>query len=96
MFSGVQAIISSLQSSPDGSKALTVEQLSTVISTLDSQIQSEVISHHEELLQQLASLKDTEGVLTVVRAGADSLLASVQVSYVSSFLKLSSVVRVPF
>lgn len=71
--------MASIQSSGDGSKALTVEQLSNVISALDSQIQTEVISNHEELLQQLASLKDTEGVLSVVRAGADSLLASIQV-----------------
>lgn len=75
----LQGLVSSLQASGDGSKALTVEQLGSVISTLDSQIQAEVTANHEDLLQQLASLKDTEGVLSVVRAGADSLLASIQV-----------------
>ncbi|CAI5457681.1 unnamed protein product [Closterium sp. Yama58-4] len=62
----------------EGSSVLTAAQLGEVISALQAQVQAEVATHHDELLQQLSSLKDTEGVLSVVRAGVDSLLASVQ------------------
>ncbi|CAI5501729.1 unnamed protein product [Closterium sp. Naga37s-1] len=62
----------------EGSSVLTAAQLGEVISALQAQVQAEVATHHDDLLQQLSSLKDTEGVLSVVRAGVDSLLASVQ------------------
>ncbi|CAI6009273.1 unnamed protein product [Closterium sp. NIES-65] len=62
----------------EGSSVLTTAQLGEVISALQAQVQAEVATHHDDLLQQLSSLKDTEGVLSVVRAGVDSLLASVQ------------------
>ncbi|CAI5960244.1 unnamed protein product [Closterium sp. NIES-64] len=57
--------------------ARQLEQLKD-IDALQAQVQAEVATHHDDLLQQLSSLKDTEGVLSVVRAGVDSLLASVQ------------------
>ena len=56
-----------------------MRKLSDGIGLLERQLRHEVVLRHSELLQQLVSLRDTEAVLAVVRAGADSLQASVQV-----------------
>eukprot|EP00271_Cylindrocystis_brebissonii_P008357 TRINITY_DN22545_c0_g1_i1.p1 TRINITY_DN22545_c0_g1~~TRINITY_DN22545_c0_g1_i1.p1 ORF type:complete len:876 (+),score=237.99 TRINITY_DN22545_c0_g1_i1:407-3034(+) len=61
-----------------GSAAASCRKLNDGISVLERQLRSEVVLRHDELLQQLASLRDTESVLAVVRAGVDSLQASVQ------------------
>ena len=62
-----------------GSAVQSVRKLSDGIGLLERQLRHEVVLRHSELLQQLVSLRDTEAVLAVVRAGADSLQASVQV-----------------
>eukprot|EP00899_Mesostigma_viride_P002929 jgi/Mesvir1/12637/Mv02193-RA.1 len=48
------------------------------IRVLEKELRSEVIERHQELLQQVGSLKETENVLGIVRAGASSLQASIQ------------------
>jgi hypothetical protein len=61
-----------------GSAAFPLEKLQEGIQLLEKQLRSEVFFRHDELLQQISSLKETESVLTVVRAGAESLQASTQ------------------
>jgi hypothetical protein len=61
-----------------GSAASSSEKLQEGIELLEKQLRIEVFFRHDELLQQLSSLKETESVLTVVRAGAESLQASTQ------------------
>lgn len=61
-----------------GSAAASSEKLQEGIQLLEKQLRSEVFLRHDELLQQLSSLKETESVLTVVRAGVESLQASAQ------------------
>lgn len=61
-----------------GSAAASSEKLQEGILLLERQLRSEVFLRHDELLQQLSSLKETEGVLTVVRGGVESLQASTQ------------------
>ncbi|KAH9576128.1 hypothetical protein CY35_01G146200 [Sphagnum magellanicum] len=61
-----------------GSAACSSEKLQEGIQLLEKQLRSEVFFRHDELLQQLSSLKETESVLTVVRAGVESLQASTQ------------------
>lgn len=61
-----------------GSAAASSEKLQEGIQLLEKQLRSEVFLRHDELLQQLSSLKETESVLTVVRAGVESLQASTQ------------------
>lgn len=67
-----------------GSALSSTRKLNEGISLLEKQLRSEVILRHEQLLQQLGSLRDTEAVLAVVRAGVDSLQASVQVCHLIS------------
>eukprot|EP00850_Spirogloea_muscicola_P018813 SM000176S03144 [mRNA] locus=s176:243275:249137:+ [translate_table: standard] len=61
-----------------GSALASSKKLSEGIALLERQLRVEVVMRHDELLQQLSSLKDTESVLAIVRAGIDSLQASVQ------------------
>jgi hypothetical protein len=61
-----------------GSAAASSEKLQEGIQLLERQLRSEVFLRHDELLEQLSSLKETESVLTVVRAGVESLQASTQ------------------
>ncbi|CAK9190911.1 unnamed protein product [Sphagnum troendelagicum] len=66
------------QALSSGSAAFPLEKLQEGIQLLEKQLRSEVFFRHDELLQQISSLKETESVLTVVRAGAESLQASTQ------------------
>jgi hypothetical protein len=61
-----------------GSAASSSEKLQEGIQLLEKQLRSEVFLRRDELLQQLSNLKETESVLTVVRAGVESLQASTQ------------------
>uniref|UniRef100_A0A7I4ARB6 Conserved oligomeric Golgi complex subunit 5 helical domain-containing protein n=1 Tax=Physcomitrium patens TaxID=3218 RepID=A0A7I4ARB6_PHYPA len=61
-----------------GSAAASSEKLREGIELLERQLRSEVFLRHDELLEQLSSLKETESVLTVVRAGVEGLQASTQ------------------
>jgi hypothetical protein len=61
-----------------GSAASSSEKLQEGIQLLEKQLRSEVFIRRDELLQQLSNLKETESVLTVVRAGVESLQASTQ------------------
>lgn len=66
------------ESLSSGSAAASSEKLQEGIQLLEKQLRSEVFLRHDELLQQLSNLKETESVLTVVRAGVESLQASTQ------------------
>ncbi|CAM6084183.1 unnamed protein product [Calypogeia fissa] len=54
------------------------EKLEEGIRLLEKQLRNEVFLRHDQLLQQLTTLKETEGVLAVVRGGVESLQGSVQ------------------
>ncbi|KAG6547278.1 hypothetical protein Mapa_011214 [Marchantia paleacea] len=67
------------------SEALSSESASTAsekleegIHLLEKQLRNEVFFRHDQLLQQLSTLKETESVLAVVRGGVESLQGSVQ------------------
>ncbi|KAJ7543428.1 hypothetical protein O6H91_09G038000 [Diphasiastrum complanatum] len=62
----------------NGSATASSEKLEEGIKLLEKQLRSEVFLRQDDLLQQLSSLKDTEGTLTVVRAGVESLQTLVQ------------------
>ncbi|GBG91815.1 hypothetical protein CBR_g53704, partial [Chara braunii] len=61
-----------------GSAAQSSQKLTEGIELLERQLRNEVIARHDELLEQVTSLRDTENVVTVVRSGIDSLQASLQ------------------
>lgn len=61
-----------------GSAAACSEKLEEGIRLMDKQLRNEVYLRHDELLQLLSSLKDTESSVAIVKNGAQSLLASVQ------------------
>ena len=61
-----------------GSAVALFDKLQEGIQLLERQLRSEVFLRHDELLEQLSSLKEIESVLTVVRAGIESLQASTQ------------------
>ncbi|KAL3695831.1 hypothetical protein R1sor_009907 [Riccia sorocarpa] len=54
------------------------EKLEEGIRLLEKQLRNEVFFRHDQLLQQLSTLKETESVLAVVRAGVEGLQGSVQ------------------
>ncbi|CAI0461330.1 unnamed protein product [Linum tenue] len=60
-----------------GSPASTAERLHSAIRLLESQIRTEVLSRHPELLNQLSSLKHAEHALSTVRSAVASLQSSV-------------------
>ncbi|KAH9290341.1 hypothetical protein KI387_034458 [Taxus chinensis] len=60
-----------------GSAASCADKLEEGIRLLEKQLRNEVYLRHDELLQQLSSLKDAEGVLTVVKSGVSGLQANV-------------------
>eukprot|EP00897_Mesotaenium_endlicherianum_P004801 jgi/Mesen1/4349/ME000022S03639 len=72
------ATVFASQALSTGSAVASSQKLNEGIQLLERQLRNEVVLRHGELLQQLSSLKDTESVLAVVRAGVESLQASVQ------------------
>lgn len=60
-----------------GSAASCADKLEEGIRLLEKQLRNEVYLRHDELLQQLSSLKDAEGALSVVKSGVSGLQASV-------------------
>lgn len=61
-----------------GSAVSCADKLAEGIRLLEKQLRNEVYSRHDELIQQLWSLKDAEGVLNIVKSGVSSLQGSVQ------------------
>lgn len=61
-----------------GSPASTAEKLQKAIRLLESQLRSEVLSRHNDLLSQLSSLKHAENALSTIRSGVSSLQSSVR------------------
>ncbi|KAF2290664.1 hypothetical protein GH714_014924 [Hevea brasiliensis] len=61
-----------------GSPASTAEHLHHAIRLLESQLRTEVLSRHTELLNQLSSLKHAEHALSTVRSAVSSLQSSVR------------------
>ncbi|KAK4758881.1 hypothetical protein SAY87_020182 [Trapa incisa] len=61
-----------------GSPASTAEKLHNAIRLLESQLRSEVLSRHHDLLSQLSSLKSAEHSLSTVRSAVSSLQSSVR------------------
>eukprot|EP00249_Psilotum_nudum_P013949 c24591_g1_i1 orf=511-3060(+) len=61
-----------------GSATACSEKLEDGIRLMDKQLRNEVYLRHDELIQLLSSLKDTESVVSVVKSETQSLLASVQ------------------
>ncbi|KDP43399.1 hypothetical protein JCGZ_26554 [Jatropha curcas] len=61
-----------------GSPASTAEHLHNAIRLLESQLRTEVLSRHSELLNQLSSLKHAEVALSTVRSAVSSLQSSVR------------------
>lgn len=52
-------------------------KLNSGLSVIDKELNSQVASHHEELLNQVTTLKDLEDMLQVVKSGVDTLQSSV-------------------
>ncbi|CAN1160734.1 Conserved oligomeric Golgi complex subunit 5 [Linum perenne] len=61
-----------------GSPASTAERLHNAIRLLESQLRTEVLSRHPDLLNQLSSLKHAEHALSTVRSAVASLQSSVR------------------
>ncbi|PON89724.1 Conserved oligomeric Golgi complex subunit [Trema orientale] len=61
-----------------GSPASTAEKLHHAIRLLESQLRSEVLSRHGELLSQLSSLQHADHTLSTVRSAVSSLQASLR------------------
>ncbi|KAF2607318.1 hypothetical protein F2Q68_00046061 [Brassica cretica] len=61
-----------------GSPASTAERLHQAIRLLDSQLRSDVVSRHPELLSQLSSLSDAEISLSSLRSSVSSLQSSIR------------------
>ncbi|KAM6549789.1 hypothetical protein CsatB_021465 [Cannabis sativa] len=61
-----------------GSPASTAEKLHQAIRLLESQLRSEVLSRHGELLSQLSSLQHADHTLATVRSAVSSLQASLR------------------
>uniref|UniRef100_A0A0D6QR93 Conserved oligomeric Golgi complex subunit 5 n=1 Tax=Araucaria cunninghamii TaxID=56994 RepID=A0A0D6QR93_ARACU len=61
-----------------GSAAACADKLEEGIRLLEKHLRHQVYLRHDELLQQLSSLKDAEGVLTAVKSGVVALQGSVQ------------------
>ncbi|XP_002526650.2 conserved oligomeric Golgi complex subunit 5 [Ricinus communis] len=61
-----------------GSPASTAEHLHHAIRLLESQLRTEVLSRHTDLLNQLSSLKHAEHALSTVRSAVSSLQSSVR------------------
>ncbi|KAL5538089.1 hypothetical protein UlMin_046064 [Ulmus minor] len=61
-----------------GSPASTAEKLHQAIRLLESQLRSEVLSRHDELLSQLSSLQHADHTLATVRSAVSSLQSSLR------------------
>ncbi|EPS72208.1 hypothetical protein M569_02540, partial [Genlisea aurea] len=61
-----------------GSAASRIEKLQEGLRLLDSQLRHEVISRHQDLLQQLSSIKTAETSLSSLRTSVSSLQSSVR------------------
>ncbi|KAJ8763090.1 hypothetical protein K2173_023295 [Erythroxylum novogranatense] len=61
-----------------GSPASTAERLHNAIRLLESQLRSEVLSRHSDLLNQLSSIKHAEHALSTVRSAVSSLQSSIR------------------
>ncbi|GAV79265.1 COG5 domain-containing protein [Cephalotus follicularis] len=61
-----------------GSPASTAEHLHHAIRLLESQLRSEVLSRHSDLLNQLSSLQDADQTLSAVRSSISSLQSSLR------------------
>lgn len=61
-----------------GSAASCSEKLDEGIRLMDRQLRNEVYLRHDELLHLLTSLKDTESSVSLMKGGAQSLLACIQ------------------
>ncbi|XP_050228083.1 conserved oligomeric Golgi complex subunit 5 [Mercurialis annua] len=61
-----------------GSPASTAEHLHHAIRLLESQLRTEVLSRHNDLLNQLSSLKHAEHALSTVRSAVSSLQSSIR------------------
>ncbi|KAK9924117.1 hypothetical protein M0R45_032504 [Rubus argutus] len=61
-----------------GSPASTAEKLQQAIRLLESQLRSEVLSRHSDLLSQLSSLQHADHALSTVRSSVHSLQSSLR------------------
>ncbi|KAL0306707.1 UNVERIFIED_CONTAM: Conserved oligomeric Golgi complex subunit [Sesamum radiatum] len=61
-----------------GSAASRIEKLQEGLRLLDTQLRHEVLSRHQELLQQLSSVKAAESSLSSLRSSISSLQSSVR------------------
>ncbi|PRQ52095.1 putative oligomeric Golgi complex subunit 5 protein [Rosa chinensis] len=61
-----------------GSPASTAEKLQNAIRLLESQLRSEVLSRHADLLSQLSSLQHADHALSTVRSSVHSLQSSLR------------------
>ncbi|CAI9089020.1 OLC1v1023505C1 [Oldenlandia corymbosa var. corymbosa] len=61
-----------------GSAASRIEKLQEGLRLLDSQLRHEVLSRHQDLLQQLSSINATDSALSSLRSSVSSLQSSVR------------------
>ncbi|CAH9116847.1 unnamed protein product, partial [Cuscuta europaea] len=61
-----------------GSAASRIEKLQEGLRLLDFQLRHEVLSRHEDLLNQLSSIRATDSALSTLRSSVSSLQSSVQ------------------